>query len=311
MIDKITDRADVSRVVTGARVDEKKASSVGTDVALIALCLIAAFVSFWDVEITFASAFTIGWVSVFLYIVTTTVYRTKYDGGIYKGRETEAYKNALKNFLKRRDVVVYDSLTDDLREWCNAFRIKDLDNVRKDIVCPYMTYDEYLSTYSKKSNKSIDLCDLPKNTKKALKKANAIVPVELRADMLLNTSISHSLFGKRRALPISGGEKRAVDFLTNYVSKFVVTFLCGMFAIEILSNPSLEIFLQWVVRMFPVVMAFLTGETNGYRNAVEVDAVRLGAQEKMLSLFFADKEGAENEKAEGLQSPKDGVGSTD
>lgn len=309
MIDKITEKIDAAKNSTEViKIDEKKAASIGTDVALIALCVIAAFVSFWDVSITFASAFAIGWVSVFLYIVTTTVYRTKYDGGIYKGRETEAYKEAKKAFFEKRDAVVNRSMTDELREWCNDYRKKELESLRKDIVCPYMTYEEYIAKYANMGKEEVDMLPLSHQIKRAIIRANRIEPVELRADMLLNVSESINLFGKRRALPMSGGEKRGLDFLKSYISKFIITFLCGMFVIDILSDPSLEMFLQWVVRMFPVITAFLTGDSNGYRNAVEVDANRLVAQEKMLTLFFLDKGVKEDEEAEGEEHSEDNTG---
>lgn len=312
MIDKITEKIDVAKKATeGIKIDEKKAGSIGTDVALIALCVIAAFVSFWDVSITFASAFAIGWVSVFLYIVTTTVYRTKYDGGIYKGRETEAYKQAKEAFSKKRESVVKNSMTDELRDWCNDYRKKELESLRKDIVCPYMTYEEYLEKYANMGKEDIKALPLSHQIKRAIHRANRIEPVELRADMLLNASENINLFGKRRALPMSGGEKRGLDFLNSYISKFIITFLCGMFVIDILSDPSLEMFLQWVVRMFPVVTAFLTGDTNGYRNAVEVDTNRLVAQEKMLTLFFLDKGVKEDEETGREESTENNVGEAD
>jgi hypothetical protein len=62
-----------------------------------------------------------------------------------------------------------------------------------------------------------------------------------------------------------------------------------MFVVEILSDPTLETFLQWLIRMFPVVTAYLTGEANGYRNVTTIDTQRINAQSQVLRLFFADE----------------------
>ena len=272
------------------KIDSDHLSSLATNAGLIILCAIAAFVSFWDVRFTLDKAFTIGWVTVLLYITATTVYQTKYDGGVFRGRQTEQYKNTLKDFKTARAKVDKNSLIDNLRDWCNEFRIKDIEQVRKDIVCPYIKYEEYLQKYVNRSKQKINQLDLTPNLKKAINRANAIQPVELTPDMLLNSSFSKKLFGKRSILPRSGDTQRKGDFISNYVQRFVITFLCGMIVVQVISNPTFDTFLQWVIRMIPIVMAFLTGDTGGYRNATEVDTKRLDAQTRILEMLFSDEE---------------------
>ncbi len=288
-IPKISEESGKGPLINENKIDANRFQSITTDISLIAVCIIAAVVSFWDMSITIASVVTVGWMSVLLYIVTTSVYRSKYDGGIYKGRQTEEYKTALATFNRFRDHIMEHSLTDKLAEWCNTYRANDLTQIKKNIVCPYMTYQEFQEKYENISKEKAKSLGLSRQAQKAVNTANAIKPLELSADMLLNTSASRNIFGKRRALPTSGSTQREIDLATNYISKFVVTFICGMFTIQVLSSPSLESFLQWIVRMFPVVMAFLTGEPNGYKNVVSVDTRRILAQTHILKLFFADE----------------------
>ena len=271
------------------RVDSDNLNSFATNVGLFVLCAIASIVSFWEVEFTIDKAFTIGWVTVLLYVVSTTVYRTKYDGGIYRGRQTEPYKTIMTTFQGYRERITKGKLIDRLREWCQAFRINDVKNVRMEIICPYMSYDEYLAKYVNLSPAKIKELGLSRKVRSAVNRANAVEPVELTADMLLNTSFSKNLFGKRRILPRSGDEQRRGDFASNYAKRLVITILCGLFAVEFISDPSVESFLQWIIRMIPVVMAFLTGDTGGFRNATEVTTKRIDAQSRLLELFFADE----------------------
>ena len=270
-------------------IDTNRAASVSTDIALIAMCIIAALVSFWDISFTFESAVTVGWMSIMLYVVTTTVYRSKYDGGIYKGRQRDEYKNARKAFDTMRAFIMENSLTDTLSEWCNSYRAKDVEQIRMAIICPHMSYSEYIEKYKNISKEKVNSLDLSKQMKKAINQANSVKPLELSSAMLMESSQSRGLFGVRRALPMSGHTRRTVDLGVNYVSKFMVTFVCGMFAVNILSDPSMETFVLWCVRMFPVVLAFLTGEPGGERNVVNVEVRRITAQTQLLTVFFADK----------------------
>lgn len=271
------------------KIDQNRLVSVGTDFALLALCLLAAFVSFWDVGFSINKAFTVGWLSILIFIVSTTVYRNKYDGGIYKGRQTTEYQTAKASFEKIRDFIVAKSLINTLADWCNNYRVNDLTQIQKGIVCPYMTYEEYTEKYKNITIRKVLRCDLSWQAKKAVILANSVMPLELSADGLLGISAQTNLFGKRKALPISGGEKRKHDMIANYASKFILTFVLGMFVVEILSDPTLETFLQWLIRMFPVVTAYLTGEANGYRNVTTIDTHRINAQSQVLRLFFADE----------------------
>lgn len=298
-VPKITEQ--VPQTVIEHKIDQNKLASIGTDFALLALCILVAFVSFWDVGFTLNKAFAVGWLSVFIFFVSSTTYRSKYDGGIYKGRQTDEYKKAIAAFEKARDYIISKSIADELAEWCNEYRVKDIERLRKSIVCPYMSYKEYTENYLNISKEKVNRCNLSRQAKKAVNTANAIVPVELSADKLLGVSVNVNLFGKRRILPISGQEKRKHDMIINYATKFLFTFVLGMFSIQILSDPTLETFLQWLVRMFPVIMAYITGEKSGERNISTIEIRRISAQSQMLQLFFAERkmdfaeEGQDNE----------------
>ena len=290
--------------ITEHKIDSNRLVGVGTDFAMLALCILAAFVSFWDIGFSINKAFAVGWLSVILYAVTVTVYRNKYDHGIYRGRQTKEYQEAQSAFGTVRDFIVEHSLMGTLADWCNAYRKKDIEQIRKNFVCPYMEYSEYTEKYLNLSRKEVYRQNLSRQAKRAIFLANSIKPLELSADKLLGVSVNVTLFGKRKALPISGQEKRSRDMIFNYASKFLMTFVLGMFCIEILSDPTLETFLQWMVRMFPVVTAYLTGEPNGYRNANIIEPRRVNAQTQILRLFFAEskidlsQQGQTNEKAE-------------
>jgi hypothetical protein len=303
MIDKIETAFEDVTPIPRKKIDTDNLRSITTNAGLIIVCIIAAMVSFWDLRITFDDAFSVGWVAIMLYFVATSVYRTKYDGGIYRGKQSEAYKKANDKFCELREKVLQKSLEGRLRGWCNAYRTNDLDNIRREIVCPYLSYDKYLSEYANLSKRRIKSMGLSKKVSRAIIAANDIEPAELSADMLLSASVQKNLFCKRRILPRSGDEQRRGDFIKNYAVRFFMTFICGMFIVEVVSDPTLDTFLQWMVRMIPIVLAFLSGESNGFANATEVTCKRIDAQARLLETFLADVEKVSNhEEAEALSS---------
>lgn len=296
MVDRLNTESALDSIQTRRAFEVESISSIATNAFLILLCFIAALVSFWDVRFTFDKAFNVSFVTILLYIVATTVFRTKYDGGLFKGKQTNEYKDALNAFTEKRKKILDCELTDDLREWCNDFRRKDLDNVRKNIVCPYMAFSEYLKKYEMLDDAQINALPLPKMVKKALIAANKTEPIDLTSDMLLNLSFSKTFFGKRKILPCSGDEKKRIDIITDYAKRFVVTFICGMFLVEIVSNPTFDTFLQWTIRMIPVVTAFITAPAGGFKNATEIAPKRMNAQAEMLTAFLQSVKKRNNEK---------------
>ena len=286
MVDRLNTESTMESMQTRRAFELESVGSITTNVFLILLCMIAALVSFWDVKFTFDKSFNVSFVAVLLYIVATTVFRTKYDGGLYKGKQTKEYKEAFENFSKKRQHIVDANLTDELRDWCNDFRRKDLENARKSIVCPYMLYQEYLEKYVNLDNKQIKKLNLPKKVKKALKAANRLDPVDLTADMLLNVSFSKQIFAKRNLLPCSGDEKKHIDSTSFYVRRFFATFVCVMFIVEIVSDPTFDTFLQWAIRMIPVASTFITAPYSGFKNATEIAPKRMNAQSEILAAFL-------------------------
>ncbi len=292
--------SDSEGVVRRSSVDAEKLTSVGTNLGLLLLCLVAAFVSFWDINLYFDASklLSIGFVTILIYIITVTVYRTKYDDGLLQGRATDGYKEAIGRFDELCKTINENLLIDSLRVWCNEYRRKEVESIRRDIITPYISYAEYESKYLMLSDKAINKLPLQKGLKRAIRSANHILPAELTADMLLNRAFSVKIFGKRKMLPKSGDEQRNIDLLLNYIKVFVRTFLCGVFVVQVASDPSIETILQWIVRMIPIVMAFITAHPAGYKNASEISVRRINAQCSVIDIFLADERKVKNEAEE-------------
>lgn len=273
----------------GKSINEDGAKNALSNALLIGICFIASFTSFWNVTLTFDTAIAITWTSVLLYIVTTTVFSAKYEHGITNGKNCDRYKNAISELGSKRKEILEKDLIDHLSDWCNAFVKKELIQTRKSIIGSYMTYEDYTEKYASMTEKDVSKSSLPNNIKKAIKRANSIEPVVMTADMLLSVTFDRQFWWKRRVLPKSGDEQRRFDYLSNYISKFILIFLFGMVVIDIVGNPTLETFLQWLVRMIPISLAYLNGEISGYKNTTEVAPARIEAQIMVLERYYSEQ----------------------
>ena len=302
--------SDSEGVVQRSSVDAEKIQSLGTNIGLLLLCFVAAFVSFWDINLIFDATklLSIGFVTILIYIITVTVYTAKYDDGLIAGKATDGYKTAAARFETLCKNITDRLLVDSLRAWCNDYRRKEVESIRRDIISPYMTYAEYEAKYMNLSDKVINRLPIQKGLKRAIMSANHVIPAELSADMLLSRTFSVKVFGKRKMLPKSGDDQRHYDLLLNYIKVFVRTFLCGVFVVQIASDPTLETVLQWVVRMIPIVMAFITAHPAGFKNAAEISVKRINAQSIILDSFLADERKATNEAQETVAPNASGNG---
>ena len=305
-------KAESDGLMQRGSVDADKLQNVGTNLGLLLLCFVAAFVSFWDINLYFDASklLSIGFVTILIYIITVTVYRTKYDDGLLQGRSTDVYKEASARFEELCKQINENLLIDSLRAWCNEYRRKEVESIRRDIITPYLSYAEYESKYLMLSDREINKLPLQKGLKRAIKSANHILPAELTADMLLNRAFSVKIFGKRKMLPKSGDEQRHFDLSLNYIKVFVRTFLCGVFVVQVVSDPSIETVLQWVVRMIPIVMAFITAHPAGFKNASEISVRRINAQSGVIDIFLADERKAKDEAEKTFATDSAGDGTS-
>ena len=72
------------------------------DIMLAALVIIAAVISLTDFSFSIGSIANITALTIFLYLITTFVYRNRYSKGVQRGKREEEYIASLEEYRQKR-----------------------------------------------------------------------------------------------------------------------------------------------------------------------------------------------------------------
>lgn len=254
------------------------------DIMLTALIIIAAAISFTDFSLSFGSIKKFTALTIFLYVVTTLVYRNRYSKGKQRGKKDTDYIEALSSYnVKLKDI--YDkSLAGLVPEFCKEYKVKELREYRENILADIeMPYEEYKEKYWGKPDLEILRLKKSFHIKKALIKCNHAKPMTLFPSLLLDEK------GERKRKKLagqSGQERERIDKRRQIISRGVMVVFGGAIAIDIIFDFSLLTIFQWCVRMLPIVIALITGDDSGYCCLAVTETNFKRDQVSVINLFF-------------------------
>ena len=107
-------RREIEKGVSGAPTDRAQIN----DIMLAALVLIAAAVSFTDFSLSFGNVRNFTALTIFLYIITTFVYRNRYAKGMARGKNDEEYKRVLSEYREKRSYIFENNLAGEVPAFC-------------------------------------------------------------------------------------------------------------------------------------------------------------------------------------------------
>lgn len=282
------------------RTFESRASASGkfalNDIMLMGLVLIAATISFTDFTLSLGSIKSFTALSVFLYVITTLVYRNRYDKGKRRGYRDDEYKSALEKYRSRRDDVYEAKYASQVPEFCRIFKARELRRYRESVLSDAdLSYDEYAQKYRGKSWRYVMGLSLSSDARRAIMKCNRAKPIKLTPNMILN---ENGEFGRSRLIGQSGRERERSDKKRQLISRAIMALLGSMIAINLILDFSLVTVFQWFVRMLPVVSAVITGDDSGFCNVVVTETNFKRDQVAVINLFFEymdEKRGASSD----------------
>lgn len=272
-------RKNIERGIAGAEPDRIQMN----DLMLGALVIIAAIVSFTDFTLSFKSIANITAITIFLYIITTFVYRNRYSKGIARGKREAEYIDSLALYREKREWIYDNKLAGIVPRFCTAYKKKELREYRESLLCDIeMSYDEYVEKYSKMPKRKIMLQHISAEAKKTLIKCNAAKSIRLVPGMILNENGEydrHKLIGK------SGRQRERIDKRNQAITRAVYVVFGAVVAFDVIFNFSLQTCLQWVIRMLPVVIAIVSGDDGGFCNITVTEVSFKRGQVNMINLF--------------------------
>lgn len=253
------------------------------DIILILLVIVAAIVSVSEFTFTWPSLKKLTALGIFLYIITTLVYRNRYERGKGRGRADEDYRASLAEYREVRDEIYARNLAGKVPDFCKWYRKKELREYRESLLTDIdMEYDEYREKYLRLSPKEIMRLDMKLEAKTTILKANRAKAIRLTPGMILNESGEAD---RQQLMGQSGKERERADKRSNAISRALMTLCTGMIAVELIKDFSIVTIIQWCIRMLPVASAIVFGDDTGFCDIAVTETNFKKDQTKIIRIF--------------------------
>lgn len=293
-MDKITNSFDTKSVSEARReavkTMEKRSlglasgGSVLNDIILVVLVVIAAAISFTDFSLSVGSIKEFTALTLFLYVITTMVYRNRYAKGMLRGKQDSDYKSSLSEYRSKRQRIYDDRIAHLVPSFCKDYKKKELREYRESLLSDVeIDYDDYVKQYRHKSNRAIMKLDFSLDVKKTIIRCNRAKPLRLTPNLILN---ENGEMDRDKLLGQSGRERERKDKRKQLISRAFMVIFGGMIVVDIIFDFSLLTIFQWVIRMMPVISAIVTGDDAGYCNITVTETNFKKDQVSVINLFF-------------------------
>ena len=253
------------------------------DIMLAIMVIIAAVISFTDFKISLDNIQQLTALTIFLYIVTTLVYRNRYNRGKLRGKLDTEYKESLKEYRQKRQGIYDNSAAAKVPEFCRYYKSKELQEYRMGLLTDVeIEYLEYQEKYRRLPLSKILRLKLPWDMKRAIIKCNRAKPLKLAAGLILN---ENGEMDREKLIGQSGKEREKKDKREQLISRAIMVLFGGTVVINIIFDFSLITIIQWAVRMIPIIAAIPMGDDSGYCNITVTETTFKRDQVSIINLF--------------------------
>lgn len=254
------------------------------DLALGALVIIAAILSFTDFSFSAGDWKNLTALTLFLYIITMFVYRNRYEKGMSRGRSDTEYKLSLSTYREKRKEIDDKSLVSHVPAFCTYYRKQELQEYRESLLCDIdMDYDTYKNTYLTMPKKEILKLPLSTEAKMVILKCNRAKTVKLYPGLILNES---GEYDRDKLIGKSGRQRERSDKKKQAITRAVYVLFGAAVAFDMIFNFSVMTIAQWVVRMLPVILAIVSGDDGGFCNVTVTETNFKRDQTQVIGLFM-------------------------
>lgn len=254
------------------------------DLMLAIIVVIAMVVSLTDFKLSLGDFKNFTALTLFLYLITTLVYRNRYNKGKLRGRSDAEYSEALKTYRDVRDKVTQLGIVSEVPTFCREYKVRELREYRMSLLAEVdLDYDAYLHKYRHMNNKSIMRLNLPLSVRKTIIKCNNAKPIRLTPGLMMNEngeSDRYKLIGQ------SGKEREIKDKRQDFIHRGLWVLFGGMIAVDVILDFSIITVIQWFVRMIPIISAIIMGDDSGFCDIAVTETNFKRDQASIINIFF-------------------------
>lgn len=267
---------------------EKDASSYSkfgmNDLMLAIIVLIAMVLSLTDFTFSLGEFKNFTALTLFLYVITTIVYRNRYNKGKLRGRLDSEYSEALRTYRTSRNKITELGLTSEVPAFCQEYKARELKEYRQGLLVDVdIGYDEYIEKYRHMTNWRIMLLALPLSVRKTLIKCNKAKSIKLAPGLILNENGESN---RQKLVGQSGRERERKDKRRDFITRGLIVLLGGMIAVDVILTFSIITVIQWFVRMLPIFSAIIMGDDAGFCDIAVTETNFKRDQASVINLFF-------------------------
>ena len=254
------------------------------DFMLAGIVVIAMVISLTDFTFSLGDFKNFTALTLFLYVITTIVYRNRYNRGKLRGRSDPDYIEALADYREAKDKISELGIASEIPTFCQEYKTKELKEYRKGILADVdLDYDEYMQKYRNLSDRAVMRLSLPLNMRKAIIKCNKAMPIKLTPGLIMNESGEAD---RQKLVAQSGRDRELKDKRQQLISRGLVVFLGGAIAVNIIFDFSFITIVQWFVRMLPIISAIIMGDDGGFCNIAVTETNFKKDQTSIINIFL-------------------------
>lgn len=254
------------------------------DLALGALVIIAAVLSFTDFTFSAGDWKNLTALTLFLYVITMFIYRNRYKKGMSRGMVDPEYKQSLATYREKRNEIDSKNLASHVPAFCTFYKKQELREYRESLLCDIeMDYDTYKEKYLTMGKKDILRLPISIEAKSVILKCNRAKTVKLFPGLILNES---GEFNREKLIGKSGRVREQQDEKMQAIVRAAYVIFGAAVAFDVIFNFSLMTIAQWVVRMLPIMLAIISGDDGGYCNITVTETNFKRDQTRVIELFM-------------------------
>ena len=237
---------------------------------LIGVFIVFAAIMLVTTEIKFVQPEDFGKFAIdffFLLFCSYSMYVNCSDSGMRFGLKNKDYLKQVEKFESKKRTIIESKNQKKLVEFCHYYINKELENTKMNILAVVgLDYETYVSKWLILNDKQINaITTLTESQKKAIIKANAVMPITLTPEMIMKRGRRES---KRAPLAMNPRQRKMLNFTLKFLSNIVVTLFWTHIFVDFVIEPTWELWVAIVLRSLLFVLNGYSGYKFGYENIV-------------------------------------------
>lgn len=199
--------------------------------------------------------------SILLWICSYLMYTVYLSWGSQKGKDTNSYGKALKEYQENKTEILKGDYTK-LADYCTHYVKEELKNARISILTEIgLKYEEYEKLYLGKSKAEIENLNIADEKKLVIIQANLIKPTKLTPSMIM----THSNSSSRNLLGIDVEKMLKREKGLKLITSALFSMVIGSIFIDVSVLNGWSIFISCVLNLIPLAFNIFMGAYMGYK----------------------------------------------